>query len=548
MAKVQFRYKLSIFLFFIVISSYSNKKRHYKGHIAPISQQVMMIDYALYFDSENGDDNNNGSSPNSPLKSIEKINDITWQAGATIYLKAGSKWNVALALKGSGSSSKPIVMTSYGAGKKPIISGNNTNYTLKLENQQYWEIRNLEISNYHETEEEISLTEWEDNNINYWAKGNELPQDTASRSNKSAILILAKDAGELNHLHFINLEIHGVNGDISDKDNGGILLKITGKKIPTWFSDILIEGCFIHDVDRSGISNRSSWNKRTLNSNTNWTPSKSIVIRKNVFERTGANALIIRVAESPLVEHNLFDHCAIKQSGNASFPFNCDNALWQYNEARYTKYNKGDVDAGGFDSDYRCKNTVIRYNYSHNNEYGGVLICCQGGNESRFNVGTRICYNIFANNQHHVFRVSGIPENTYIYNNVIYNANDANPAELIWHKNWSGYPKNTNYSNNIFYSTKQKLSIDLGNSSNNNFKDNIFWGKFTGDIVKNKIEEDPLFELTQFYGTPPIESFKIKLNSPAINAGKQIITCPELDYFGNKIQDKKHPCIGIHNL
>ncbi|WP_372755709.1 hypothetical protein, partial [Labilibaculum sp.] len=506
------------------------------------------VDQARYFDSVNGCDENNGVSVETAWKSLGRLNEITWQAGASINLKAGSEWPTAIALKGSGSENKPILITSYGEGKAPLISGNNREYTLKFENQQYWEINNLEICNYHESEEQISLVEWEAKNNNYWAEGKELPQDTASRSNKSAILILAEDAGELKHFHFSKLEIHGVNGDISDKDNGGMFFEITGNKVPTWFSGILVEDCFIHDVDRSGISNRSSWNKRTLNSNTNWTPSQNILIRNNVFERTGANALIIIVAESPRVEYNLFDHCAIKQSGNASFPFNCDNALWQYNEARYTKYNVGDVDAGGFDSDYRCKNTVIQYNFSHDNEYGGVLVCCQGGSESRFNVGTQICYNIFANNQHHVFRISGKPDNTHIYNNVVYYAVDANSAEIIWHKNWGAYPFNTYYSNNIFYSAKQKLSIDLASSQGNSFSDNLFWGEFKGDVPRDKMEEDPLFEITNFRGTPPVEAFKIKWNSPAKNTGTHINTCPELDFFGNKIQDKTHPCIGVHNL
>jgi hypothetical protein len=97
-------------------------------------------------------------------------------------------------------------------------------------------------------------------------------------------------------------------------------------------------------------------------------PSKEIIIRNNKFEHSGANALIVRAADSPVVEYNLYNHCAVKGSGNASFPFNCDNALFQYNEACYTVYNseadswdvKKDADAGGFDSDWNCKNTVIQ--------------------------------------------------------------------------------------------------------------------------------------------------------------------------------------------
>jgi hypothetical protein len=532
--------QLLIHIFFIVSIScfYSNSWANIP----------LKINNARYFDSTNGDDKNDGLTPETPWRSLDRLNQISCLPGTSIHLKAGSKWQSAIALQGSGSAKYPIIIDSYGKGDAPKILGNGrSNYTLKLENQQYWELKNLDISNYHGTEENVDLQEWELFNASYWAKGSALPQDTAKRIRKSAILILAKDVGELKHLHFSNLEVHGVNGDISDKDNGGIFFEITGNKTPTWFTDILIEHCYIHDVDRTGISNRSSWNKRTLHTNINWTPSKNIIIKNNTFERTGANALIIREAQAPMVEHNLFDHCAIKHTGNASFPFNCDDALWQYNEARFTKYNKGDVDAGGFDSDYRCKNTVIRYNFSHDNEYGGVLVCCKGGNETRFNVGTHICYNIFANNKKHVFRISGEPNNTKIYNNVIYNADDAEPVEIIWHKNWNGYPSNTTYSNNIFYAKKQSLSINLSQSTNTNFQNNIFYGTVKGYLPINQIQTDPLFDITDLKGTPLPKAFKVKPGSPAIHGGIIIEDHPDIDFFGNKIRKEEHPNIGIYN-
>lgn len=533
--------QILVLLFFITIISFSSKNNHSVNGQIP-----SMIDNPRYFDSVNGDDKNDGLTPETPWKSLILLNQITCLPGTSIYLKAGSQWHASIALHGSGSGEYPIVMNCYGKGKAPIISGDHTRYTLKLENQQYWEIKNVEISNYHASEETLSMTDWELHNINYWAEGNELPQDTVSRINKVAILVLAKDTGELKHLHFSNLEIHGVNGNIFDKDNGGLFIQITGDKKRTWFSDLLVEKCYIHDVDRTGISNRSSWNKRTSDTNTNWVPSENIIIRNNTFERTGANALIIREAQSPLVEYNLFDHCAIKHTGNTSFPFNCNDALWQHNEARFTKYNAGDVDAGGFDSDYRCKNTIIRYNFSHDNEYGGVLVCCQGGDESRFNLGTQICYNIFANNLNHVFRISGVPSNTHIYNNVVYHADDTKPAELIWHKKWGGYPSRTTYSNNIFYSNKQNLSIDLSKSKYNQFLNNIFYGKFSGDTPHNQINANPLFHLTNYNGTPTPEAFMILADSPAIHSGTQINNCPVFDLFGNTIQIP--PNIGVHEF
>jgi len=98
-----------------------------------------------------------------------------------------------------------------------------------------------------------------------------------------------------------------------------------------------------------------------------WFPSHNILIENSKFENVGGNDLVTRAEESPVVQYNLFIKCSSKTTGNASYPYNCNNALWQYNEACYTVYNEGDIDASGFDSDYMCKNTTIKYNYSHHN-------------------------------------------------------------------------------------------------------------------------------------------------------------------------------------
>lgn len=432
-----------------------------------------------YIDARNGSDQNDGQTAATAWKTLDRVNQAVFGPGAAILFKAGQSWRGALTPKGSGSSSRPIQLGRFGEGKRPAIHGTGDLYALYLFNQQHWEITGLEITNFQADEEGKELEAWEKENQEKWANATEpLAKFAEARSRKCAILVEAEDAGPINHLYFRDLEIHGVNGDMSSKHNGGIFFAIKGNKMPTFFNDLLIEDCYIHDVDRTGISNISSWEKRTLTENINWTPSQKIVVRNNVFERSGANALIVRVAESPLIEKNLFDHCSIKGSGNANFPFNCDNAIFQYNEARYTKYNIGDADAGGFDSDYRCKNTIIQYNYSHDNEYGGILVCCMGGEPGdRFNDGTIVRYNIFENNAHHTIRVSGSVTNTLIHDNFILVSESIDSSEIIWHKNWRGFSDATHYQHNMICNYAQGTSFNFGKSTGNHFENNLYLGK-----------------------------------------------------------------------
>ena len=501
------------------------------------------INSVRYMDAS-GDDTQDGKTPETAWKSLEKINSEEFGPGATILFKSGEQWSGELKPRGSGNKDNLIRIDKYGEGDKPVIHGKGGPYTIYLFNQEYWEISNLEITNFNSSEEKVDLDVWEQNNISLWTEADSvMPKYTEERTRKCAILVEAEDYGRIHHIQFSNLVIHGVNGNILSKNNGGIFLQIKGNAIPTYFDGLLVENCYFHDIDRTGVSNTSSWMNRTLTENYNWVPSKNVIIRNNKFERTGANALIVRVSDSALIEHNLFTHCAIKQSGNSFYPFNCDNTLMQFNEACFTKYNKGDADAGGFDSDWNSKNCLIQYNYSHDNEYGALLVCCNGIDDG-FNDGTIVRYNIFQNEGHHVIRVSGETTNTTIHNNVIYTGAEVSDIDIIWHKNWNGYSDKTYYYNNIFYNLGENNRYDFGQSTNNLFDYNMFFGKPVANEPDdaNKITSDPEFidPGSGQMGFPSLEGYKMEQGSPAINSGKIIPGHPGRDFWGNPVQENQN--------
>lgn len=508
-----------------------------------------------FVDNLSGNDVNSGTSRQSPFKTLERVYSIKLNPGDSMLFKRGSVWNGNLVINGSGSPNRKVVVGVYGSGLSPVLDaggmireGEKESYTIHLFNSEYIEIRDLKIKNYKP--EEIPR------NINERGKSSQV------NSPKTGIYIEAKDCGTLHEIRLINLEICDINGDMSAKNNGGVFIDITrnidpAKQVKTNFEGLYTEGCFIHDVDRTGWSNWSVWCDRSLNSKTgdtlldgkvhNWFPSRKVVFRNNRFEKAGANGLIVRVADAPIIEQNLFTGNGTKGSGNASFPFNCDNALFQFNEACNTVYNtekdswdhKRDADAGGFDSDFRCKNTVIQYNYSHHNGFGGVLICCAGGSKTGFNDGTVVRYNVFENNGHHEIRTSGSATNSRIYNNVIFSGSELDSIKLIWHKSWSGYSDSTVYQNNIFYSVGSRSSIDLGKSKRNSFEANIFFGKISGEPNDPlKIKENPLFvngnispdKLGGFI------RFVLQKKSPAINSGVIVEGHPKKDMLGNLVE------------
>ena len=101
-----------------------------------------------YIDAENGKDSNSGHSPQSAWQSLEKVNQTVFKPGDKILFKAGSSWEGQLEVQGSGTNEAPIQINKYGEGKNPAIHGNGEElHTLLLHNVEYWEVRNLEITN-----------------------------------------------------------------------------------------------------------------------------------------------------------------------------------------------------------------------------------------------------------------------------------------------------------------------------------------------------------------------------------------------------------------
>jgi parallel beta-helix repeat protein len=76
-----------------------------------------------YYIAANGSDKNIGTSPNTPFKTIAKLNTIEFKPGDNIFFKRGDTFRGQLNIDQSGTASKPITITSYGNGALPIVSG-----------------------------------------------------------------------------------------------------------------------------------------------------------------------------------------------------------------------------------------------------------------------------------------------------------------------------------------------------------------------------------------------------------------------------------------
>lgn len=157
-----------------------------------------------YIDSTGGDDDNHGTSAQKAWKTLAPVNSMILVPGDKVLLKADCEFTGLLQPKGSGARGKPIVIDMYGKGANPIINGEGkVENTICLHNQQYWEIRNLTVTN-------TDGGSWDDQ----------------GRQIRRAIYVTASDAGDINHIYLQNLEICDVRGMYrfaGNQTNGGII-------------------------------------------------------------------------------------------------------------------------------------------------------------------------------------------------------------------------------------------------------------------------------------------------------------------------------------
>ena len=73
-----------------------------------------------YVSQSSGNDSATGLS-GKPWKTLAKASTVKYAPGDSILLKCGDTWNEQLSPKGEGTPAKPITISSYGKGKKPVI-------------------------------------------------------------------------------------------------------------------------------------------------------------------------------------------------------------------------------------------------------------------------------------------------------------------------------------------------------------------------------------------------------------------------------------------
>ena len=388
-----------------------------------------------------------GLTPATAWKSLDKFNATVFKPDDRILFKSGQHWTGQLRPQGSGSSAAnrflPIRIGRYGEGDLPLIDGEGRfTATLLIRDVEYWEVCDLAITN----------------------KG------ATTAPDRTGVRIQADSLKVMRGITLRGLHVHDVNGDLRKSHEGHGILFEANPKTDTSFDGILIENCNLERTDRNGICQRGLGKSR----------SKNVIIRSNNLNDIGGDGIKLWGTNGGLIEHNIVRNCRARCADAAAgiWPFACDDTIIQYNEVTGTK---GTKDGQAFDSDYLCNRTIIQYNYSYENEGGFILVCSPGNS---YNIDTIVRNNVSVRdgiNSARVIQIGGNPTHTQFLDNTIVLGPKQN-LPLVSFNDWDGgNAKDTSFIHNSFIvSDGGRATYALGKSTGTRFSNNIIVGRHDG--------------------------------------------------------------------
>jgi hypothetical protein len=491
----------------------------------------------------------NGSGTQaSPWNSLASVNAFGFIPGDQLLLNRGTTCNGSLTPQGSGSATVPIVIDAYGTGAQPAINGGSAEEALKLFNQQYWEINNLEIVG--------------GNLYGVYVSGN-TPNST------------------INHIHLKNLNVHGATFTSTKRaDSGEVFISNNGAG--ETLNDVLVDGVTAHDSHVSEgilVSAGGAW----IEGNGMSQPlGSNITVQNSTAHDVYGDGILITETTNGLLQNNVVYNSGLCPTCTGSTPVGlwewyCHTCTVQNNES-YANQSWGG-DGGDFDIDYYNNDNIVQYNYGHDSAGYCVAFFGAGGRTSVDNI---FRYNVCSNNgqrsdlskQGEVYVYTwdnGSLNGVQIYNNTFYWNPASNAAALVTSGATFAGTDPLFFKNNIIYATVPGM---IQTTSGFTLDNNIYWTTssspatwqigstiYTGFTAyqagshqdAHGYNLDPMLNSPTYHATgKPTTAFTLLQGSPASGRGTNVCSgisgCSmgSQDFWGNALPNGSGYNIGAY--
>jgi hypothetical protein len=407
------------------------------------------VSASTYYVSASGNDQFAGTSVATAWRTIERVNGTRLAPGDLVLFEGGSSFAGSISLRNYNQATglQPIVFGSYGAGRAYINSGSS--YGFYAHNVGGIELRRL----------------------NFVGSGR------LSNTNSGIIFFLDSANVHLQHIVLDSVTVQGY--------------RATGISIGSWngtsgYDGVRITNCITSANGEAGLASYA----QDLAAHHNW-----YVAYCKAFDNAGradittthtGNGIVLSGIDSALVEH-----CEAYNNGwlNANpsggpvgiWGWCCNNLTIQKCESHHNRSGTNH-DGGGFDLDGGCTNSVLQYNYSHDNDGPGYLLAQYPSAPPLTDVTIR--YNISENdgrrrNQGAIMLWSsgsnGGIQRAAIYNNTIYITPPADGSRPKAVDITSGGISDITFRNNLLQTTGSLPIIAAATTQGVTFQGNAYW-------------------------------------------------------------------------
>jgi hypothetical protein len=357
-----------------------------------------------YYISASGNDRKGNGSISKPWKSISQLNRQTFTQGDRILFEAGSTYDGRLYLdsKDRGTASAPITITSYGSGRATL--SNSSSEAMYFYNTAGIVISNLNVTGPGPSNKSNGIVFYADLSGNVKLDSVVIDNVEVSRFGKYGIWI-----GSWNGTTgYSNVRVTNVSSH--DNVEGGITT-IGYNPVSYGYAhqNVYIANCQAYN--NLGVSGTSS---------------------------SSGSGIVIGQVDGATIERSVSYNNGANNTAYGGpvgiWAWDSNRVLIQYNEAHHNRTSS--IDGGGFDLDGGVTNSVMQYNYSHDNDGPGFLLAQYSG--ARTHASNVIRYNISQNDARrngvgaiHIWNGGSGIQSVEIYNNTVYLSSAASTPKAV---------------------------------------------------------------------------------------------------------------------
>jgi hypothetical protein len=397
------------------------------------------------------------------------LNTLDLEPGDRIFLRGGTTFSGTLVLgsadtgtDAAGMLVAPIVITSYGGGRATIAAGNGSAIVA-------YNNGGIEIS-------ELNLL------------GSGVADDGTTTSTGSGISFYNDAPGDLKFQH---LRIRGM--EISGFGSRGI--GIGGYNGSSGYHDVEISEVIAHHNLYDGIE---TYGPPGVTGALTDVRIRHCLAHHHPCDRSSrtqkGNGIVLGAVTSGLIEHCRAHDNGTNNTSSAGpvgiWAYDCANIVIQFNESHHNRTSGGD--GGGFDFDLKVTDSVMQYNYSHDNAGAGFLVFGTAG--SNGNDRNLVRYNISEDDGRNPgsaaasgINVSNNVDDLAVYGNTVImsapHGSTTIPAIKVMAS--GSQPDDIIIANNLFVTTGGTRLVNCDSNGDVTFAGNNYWSSDGAFVIRD---------------------------------------------------------------